>query len=527
MNIIEQLDNRLDLQYLLFRRGWIISTEGYSYESLNKFPFYGNWNHVEKQGYNFYVHKDNQVHFAESEQCCVFLIGHSYNPFTMEWVEKNQLQRIAEAYGTTEFQDRIDELTGIFIIGCITGNDLDFIVDPSGIQSAYCGKVKNSLILTSHPQVVADIYDCQFDSRIKEIVEYKWYPRVLGPFLPGDLCQFKELKRIVPNIYYTYKLSSNSIVTRRIYPLYDINEAENTEEYVGIISTGADILKRNIRLVVEKWDRPAISLTGGVDSQTTFAAANGIYDKISAFSYLSNREETIDIVAAKKISQKFNVPYELYEIPIDSALIKDYELKKEILQHNTGYIAELKPNEIRKRIILERDAQFDVEIKSWVSETIRACQYKRYRKKTMPGLSPQLFRNLYKIFITNRSLAHKVDKIFEDYISTYEYDKIPSGYDITDMYFWEVGWGTWGAVNISGMMYYSDITIIYNNRKFLDLLLRVPLKKRINDVSHRDMKKCLNKELFDMGIEVVNMSEDWRRAAFLRLIFELNMFLKK
>ena len=66
---------------------------------------------------------------------------------------------------------------------------------------------------------------------------------------------------------------------------------------------------------------------------------------------------------------------------------------------------------MRKRIYLEKELQYDVEIKSWVSETIRAYWYKHYGRKSMPALSAKLFRNLYKIFITNRSLAHKIDKV--------------------------------------------------------------------------------------------------------------------
>ena len=75
------------------------------------------------------------------------------------------------------------------------------------------------------------------------------------------------------------------------------------------------------------------------------------------------------------------------------------------------------------------------------------------------------------------------------------------------------------------MRYCFDITFLYNNRKFLDSLLRVPLKMRISDEHHVDMKKYLNKELYDMNIRVVNMKETNTRANLLNLIFTLNMWL--
>ena len=137
----------------------------------------------------------------------------------------------------------------------------------------------------------------------------------------------------------------------------------------------------------------------------------------------------------------------------------------------------------------------------------------------MPALSAKLFRNLYKIFITNRSLAHKIDKVFEAYIEKYDYRKISKDYLPADLHYNEVTWGSWGGPNISDMKFYTDITFLYNNRVFLDLLLRVPLEKRISDEHH------LDKELYDMGIRVVNMKETRTRAFLLNVIFTLNTYL--
>jgi hypothetical protein len=166
-----------------------------------------------------------------------------------------------------------------------------------------------------------------------------------------------------------------------------------------------------------------------------------------------------------------------------------------------------------------------VEVKSWVSETIRGYWYKHYGRKTMPKLSAKLYRNLYKIFLTNRKLARKVDRIFEDYIDRYEYRKIPEGYPAADMHYNEVTWGSWGGLNISEMKYCFDITFIYNNRRFLDLMFRVPLEKRISDQHHLDMKKYLNPQLYDLGIRVVNMHETKFRAFALNVIFTINSIL--
>lgn len=280
-----------------------------------------------------------------------------------------------------------------------------------------------------------------------------------------------------------------------------------------------------MELISKKWEHPWISLTGGIDSNTTFAAANGMYDKFETFSYISAPKEVPDAEAAKKISDAFDVKHHVYNIPDNSDEIADYDLKVEIQRHNSGYIAERKGNESRKRFYLEENCGCDVEVKSWVSETIRAYWYKHYGRNKMPKLSPKLFRNLYKIFIFNRPLAHKIDKIFADYIKEFEYEKIPTCYPAADIHYNEVTWGSWGGMNISEMKYCFDITFIYNNRKFLDLMFRVPLEKRISDEHHLDLKKNLNPELYNMNIRVVNMKETDTRARLLNIIFTINQIL--
>lgn len=521
----EQLDNRIDLQPMLFRRGWLISKESLD-DKMGEFPFYGNWKFRDLGNLHIYVHNSLDIHQIESKGNKFFLCGHCYNPFTMEHRENECLVRIAQSFGKSDFWNKVNEITGIFVLGWIDAQgNISVITDPSGMQSSYYGLVNGNFLVTSHCQLIGDLYNLKMNELTKELLNYKWYYRVMGPYLPGDITQFDCVTRIVPNIVYTYNKRNSEVTHKRFYPLTDNPEVKNETEYIEVIKKAADILRNGAELVLRKWEKPGISLTGGIDSNTTFAACNGHYDKFATFSYLSAHKETIDVDAAKKISEKFNTKHTIYKIPDESYSLKDFDLKKEIINHNSGYIAQLKDNEMRKRIYLEGIFPFDVEVKSWVSETIRAYWYKHYNRSSMPKLSAKLFRNLYKIFIGNRTLAHKIDNVFEDYIDKYDYKKISPDYLPADLHYNEVTWGSWGGINISDMKFYSDITILYNNRVFLDLLLRVPLEKRISDQHHLDMKKYLNKELWDMHIRVVNMKETITRARLLNIIFTLNNYL--
>lgn len=449
-------------------------------------------------------------------------MGHAYNPFTREYKEEKILEYIAEAYGTNEYMERINDITGVFVYGSIINGKLEYLVDPSGMQSACYGKIGENFYISSHPQLIGDLCDLKMDVFVKELIHYKWYGRVMGPYLPCDFTPFAEVKRIVPSILYTY---DKEVSHQRYWPLTEVKEAVEENEYQEVIQKASEILKSNMELISKKWKHPWISLTGGIDSNTTFASGNGNYNKFETFSYISAEKEIPDAEAAKKIASHFNVKHHEYHIPMKNDELELFEEKRELFRHNNGYVAELYDNEARKKFYLRENTSCDVEVKSWVSETIRAYWYKHYGRKSFPKLSGKLYRNLYKIFIMNRKLAHKLDDFFDEYIKVYEYDKIPTSYPAADMHYNEVTWGSWGGLNISEMKYCFDITFIYNNRRFLDLMFRVPLEKRISDQHHLDMKRYLNSELADMNIRVVNLKETDFRAFALNVIFTLNSFL--
>lgn len=515
------LDEHQDLKKDLFIRGFLVTDDiEIDYTS---FPFYGNWKSEKHGNFVFAAHNLTGMHVFEDEAGRVFfLMGHAYDPFTMEIDEQVILRRLSESYATPGYMKKVNDLTGVFVLGNLIEGKLIYLVDPSGMQSACCGTVNSHFYLSSHPQLVGDICGLEMDSFVKELIQYKWYGRVMGPYMPADLTPFSELKRVVPSILYKYV---GKVKHKRYWPLKEILIAENEGEYQEVIEEAADILKNNMTLVSRKWERPWISLTGGIDSNTTFAAANGNYDKFETFSYISAEKEVPDAEAAKRIAARFGVNHHEYHIPGNNSELDDFEAKRELFRHNNGYVAELYDNEARKKFYLRENTDCDVEVKSWVSETIRAYWYKHYGRKSFPKLSGKLYRNLYKIFIGNRKLAHKIDRLFERYIEEYEYRKIPACYPPADMHYNEVTWGSWGGLNISEMKYCFDITFIYNNRRFLDLMFRVPLADRRSDQHHLAMKKYLNHELSDMGIRVVNMRETKFRAMMLNIVFTMNTIL--
>ena len=69
----------------------------------------------------------------------------------------------------------------------------------------------------------------------------------------------------------------------------------------------ADIMHKNCSLAAQKWNRPAISLSGGMDSKTTLSVANGLYDKFFLYSFQSKDTEEVDAKVANEICKEIDL----------------------------------------------------------------------------------------------------------------------------------------------------------------------------------------------------------------------------
>lgn len=80
---------------------------------------------------------------------------------------------------------------------------------------------------------------------------------------------------------------------------------------------------------------------------------------------------------------------------------------------------------------------------------------------------------------------------------------------------------SWNGLVITGEHKYSfDITIPYNNRTIIDMLLRMPLDYRINDIAYKDVRTLMNPQIDETGIAVTNLKHTQNRARFERLYLE-------
>lgn len=519
-NIISQYP---ELSEKLFIRGYLITENDYDIE---EYPFYSNWRKEDIGKYKVYVHNKTKLTISYRNDLILFLIGSVLNPFDNLYDEQAILDKLCNEFLVSKDKglSYLNELTGNFLLCAIKKDELYLVSDPAGMLFCCYGKPNGKLHISSHAQLIADLTDVKKSDYTKDFEKYRFFYKY-GLFFPGDFTQFEGITRLVQN--HILKYDCNDFTIERFYPSRELKVVQNEKEYEKLVLSVKEILSNTLRLASLKWDNIAISMTGGMDSKTTLACANGFYDKYKYYSYVSMEGDKIDANAASEIAKNLNINHSIYNISTNNS---DFDLINEnriIIEHNNGDY-KINDNDVRKRVYFAENNLFDVEVKSWVSEIARANYYKKFGFKKMPKhLSPRNMTAMFKVFLTERSLAKRTDEIFADFINKTDFNKFPNGYDESDMYLWEFRYSAWGGMVITSEHSYSnEIFIPFNNRLLLDTMLRAPLDKRISDEFHEDIIRCANKKISDLGVTITNWNETKFRMYIEKAYFLLSSFFK-
>lgn len=513
----------IDWSKSLYTFGYLLTND--RRVTAERFPFLNEWKSCKLLDYSLFIHPEQKYYIVETEEHTFLLVGHAYNPFSMEWDENAILKHLsALEFGSEEYQDHFDQLTGVFFYAVIERDTVTASCDCAGMLGANYAIIDGIKYFSAYSQMIADICNLAEDPYVTKLKKSRLFS-LYGWFLPGDLTPYAEVKRIIPN---TYILAKKEATVHRFYPrkaYYEVS-AEAYEEQVRKIST---IMNNSLRLATEKWKRPSISLTGGTDSKTTLACARGVQNRFSYFSYVSLPREETDALAAKKICDALGLEHKTFMVDSDPSHYADYEIVSALLERHYSYLGKANANDICKRIVLKEQFEYDVEVKSWVSEVARASRYRRYGKKKFPNkIYPRMLTSMYKVFAFDRGNALRTDRKFKEYLEKtgLQHAIDHTGYPWTEFFVWEIVFGGWGGLALTGEhMLTNEITVPYNNRALLDLMLRTPLEKRMQDELHKDIIRLMDDRIEKLGIHVVNGNETKQRELLERVYFYINNLL--
>ncbi len=499
------IKNRLDKEDkyrdLLFKRGYLLTDA--PIKDLSAYPFYNLWGQSKIGNYYLYVQKSQTLYTATKDGLTSVIIGHAYNPFDMQCDENALCEDLINAYqgGLEKYFDKVSEFTGLHIVIMIDGEKIICNQDACSLTGCYFGKVNEKVYITEHPQLVADICDLKMNRRVEKLIKSKCY-NIGNRNLPGNITPYDDLKRLGAN---TYLLYDEDFSINRFYPIAPHPEFITDEEKEENIRKIGDLIHNGIKCCSRKWERCAISLSGGADSKTTLACANDLYDKFSYFSFDSKPQELVDAKGAAKICETLGLSHELYTIPKENEEIADFNFLKKLLQHNTNYFVNLADNEIRKYIFLNRLDAYNIELKSWVSEVARTFFERKYKIK-MPKVLNERHLSIFQTrYFGHPLLLRWSDREYYKFLREINLHIPLYNFEHADSIYWEMRMGSWGVSVISSQQFYHRVTMPMNNRKILELCLSFPHEDRKSDSVHKRIMKYKNQNVLEANVEIKNL----------------------
>lgn len=493
-------------RHLLYRRGYLI-TDAPNLD-LDQYPFFGHWSTSQFGTLNgravvIHHHEDRPVHTREEGQIRIALIGHAYNPVTMESDEQQLLIRLVNAWhqGRTHFLNEVSDLTGIHLIAVMAADQLLAVQDCGGMMSCYFGHVDGDFFITSHPQLVGDLQGLERDPYVARLVTNRQY-NIGNRYLPGNSSPYDQLKRLGANTYLSH--TADRFALQRFFPAKQRIEVSTQSEISNVVHQSADILHRNIDLATQKWSRPAISLTGGTDSKTTLACAKGLYDRFSYFSFYSKPSEEVDANAAHTICDALGLSHVIHAIPSSNEEVEDFAVLKAIVDHNTSYFVNLADHEVRKMIYLMRLSDFNIELKSWISEIVRVFLERKYGIRMLKPLTPRHLGIFQTRYFGSPSLLGESDHRYQGFMEETQFEGSMNGYEQADLFYWELRFASWGASIVTAFDFCHEVTMPFNNRHLIELLLSLPRNLRKTDEAHRMMMAVYESRIPDLNLEVHN-----------------------
>ena len=509
------ISNNADLKRRLFHYGFLITdADDISEED---YPFYNNWQTDRIGDYNLFVSPSQTYYIQPSPEGGTYvLIGHCMNPFNGTYLEQEILTGLG-TFGSGAFFDRINELTGVFTLFYVKNTSISIVGDPCCIQTVYYGILNQKIYVSSHDNLLGDLLGLERDTYVKKLCKYKFF-HFFGSCLPGNLSQFAEFKRLVPNHFIT--ICVDMIEVKRFYTPHTLEISENEiAERVSLL------LSNTLEQIPKKFKRPAISLSGGCDSKTTLSCCKEPR-RYRLSSFISSDVERVDAIAAQKICKALHLDHQIYEIPFEDQEIEGVEPIRYVLNHNNGELVPCNANDVRKQAVFSAIDDFDVEVKSWCSEIGRAYYAKRFSKRSFGRITPRKCTTLYKVFFHNRRLVLQTDRVFKEYLKEYSVPETDRSLPWQEWFYWEYQKSSWNGVVITGQHRFShNITIPYNNRLLLELLLSAPFESRVHDTIYQMIRDSRNPMIDQAVPTVVNVKHTARRAKMERAYYYFNTLL--
>lgn len=443
----------MSLKNLKFRRQFLLSPK--------LCPELDYWVHQKLGEHQLYVHPDCIKTTGNENGKSGVLLGHILDPRKPELTNADILNTLLKQSNENDIAKVLYGLVGRFVLIIAQQNEFTFFNDACGLKSFFYTQQINKFFAASQPLLLKLVtndlvikkerYDSYFNSDYVKGSKENWFPSGTSLY-PG-------VYHLVANHY----LKSATFEQTRYWPVEKLkidNYAEAKEKF-------ATLLKMTVEAGSKKY-KLGLGLTSGFDSRILLSASKGVAEDMLFYTlqYRNLDKESNDIRIPLSLSKKIGFAHELMDcrIQITNKFKKIYLENSDMAHLNDwGHIA---------YGISQNLPEGTMSVKGSCSETGRCFFYKN-------GVHPELKSSED---IMNINPKWKEIPFIEERISDW-YDEVKDpktnkGYNILDLFHWEVSTGSWQTQSQLEWDIVHDTFTPFNNRELLDLMLHIDTKYR-------------------------------------------------
>lgn len=368
-----------------------------------------------------------------------------------------------ESNNIDEIMERTYSIFGKWIIFELGDNKINCMGDPHTTKSVkfHTEYIAISDIATIISKVVGSIsaLDLKNDSEHKKFLfnEYK-----LTNWWCGNATLYTNIMSLLPNQMLEIKFKNNGFISFNLRRVLHTRERENINDkfYNEHCYIRTQILLDGFFKSLSNRKKFGLTVTGGKDSRILFSACNSSNQNKAQYFIIKDSgmdEYNQDLIISKKICESLNCHLDIFET------INDKELACKI----KSYFPEI-PDVYTEYNYAENLKDTETVVYGLIPETISGYYYNRLLKVNSRGLA-DLARHSTSLFAIKK---------YDEWLSGIDEAKLPQGYTILDLFYWEHRGGRWGAQTVNVCDLFQDSLWGFNCREFYDMWLKTNIKDR-------------------------------------------------
>lgn len=384
------------------------------------------------------------------------------------------------------FQAVVDRLCGRFVVIDLFKTRISVQQDAAGMRTVYyCNDSgSGSWYVGSHARLINDVVGGDLPQSIFGDHWRDGVPHILrGAYgYPGRASAFEGVYALTPNTV----LDVASGTVRRIFPESSpgsLSSRDAGERMSSYFDSQFHLLSRTSQLL--------FSLTSGLDSRVTLAAAKRVSHQSELFTYAPPTHKR-DVDVALRISREFGLKHRLLDLD-------------DFSEFPPGFMGALRANCPRRHIsraalaYLRTYSQDALHIRSNHYEIGRAFFLKHRPSK--PRMDPEIMQ---RRLLESTGEAHPA--ILDAFSEWVDFTAFPyqSGYLPQDMFYWEHRMSRWCAENLCESDVAFDTWTIVNSRLLYQLMLAVPFEDRLSGAAFLHVIRKMWPELLRVPINSVS-----------------------